>query len=595
MLTDFFFTSEAEPQKEGGAEVMQRKTPTFTNEQTLTVDEKDSNQTQLTNMGWPSPSLPFPLVSPPDLVCQSVHSADFNIGKLSVKYAGLRSFQRTMGKQNSAVTYTDGLLHDHHLSEALEVRWDVMACSLECFAHNSARPAKYFGRVGGQCHCFDYDFTPLGGEVLGDAEPKIWQAYEILRDFEWHSADIAIMNLCKDGTKEWKLENDDVALLRAGACGFHEVKADARAESRKCFCSTVQPPSAIEEASPNSNSVRRPAPWNVSLGLWNDALLLEQHMPNSKVSVVDFFRLPYLEFEFATLYLETLDGFTEVPQRPHLTLYMPNHEFLKSQDLEKIEYVDYVLCKTELCLQIFTLLKERRSLQMIVLFTSFTSMDQKQSSSILKDFSRFLHLAGKSFLKQTDVVLETWLSHPEWPHITVLCYRDCMKLLEENHVDLGKVNKASNIYLIAERISNTDVVQLMNSIGIHLCPSSVESFGHYANEARSVASLVVATLATPLCEFFVDGENGIGIKARVQKKFNVNGYEAETYSIDKVDLEVAIQKVLGMPLEERVHIGGEGRRQFERHQRDFYSMISVISNLLQQHPHLYDRRVVEVY
>jgi glycosyltransferase involved in cell wall biosynthesis len=536
--------------------------------------------------------------SPPRFLCQSVNSALGVIGQLQVEYAGFRPLlplESTVDVEGKTVPPTLGST----VRNPLEVRWKTMACSIDCFSSNTARPATYFKLVEKQCHCLDIDFNVLGEhsfEAQGGSMDG--NAFEILHDFQWHSAEIAKMRGCKGSLNSWDEEDSNTAHLRAAAaCGFYNAGGNASTGVWTCFCSAILPSGGerTNAVSAGTTDLPRPlAPWNVSLGLWNDALLLEHLLPGGRISVVDFYRVPYIQFENATLYLESLDGFTQVPFEPHLTLFMPNHEWLKAQDLDKIEYVDYVLCKTELCLSIFTTLKKKRSFRMHVIFTSFTSIDQQQTHT-LKDYSRLLHLAGKSPLKQTDVVLTTWLSHSEWPHLTVLCHRDCLQLLDESNVDLDRISKAANIHLITKRISDEEVSQLMNSIGVHLCPSSVESFGHYANEARSASSLVVATNAPPLCEFFVDGENGIGIEANVHHAFDLNGFQAETFRIRQLDLEAAIEKVINLPIKEREKMAKTGRQQYESHRFRFYDTIAIISNLLRQHPNTRNSRVVEVH
>jgi glycosyltransferase involved in cell wall biosynthesis len=94
-------------------------------------------------------------------------------------------------------------------------------------------------------------------------------------------------------------------------------------------------------------------------------------------------------------------------------------------------------------------------------------------------------------------------------------------------------------------------------VGVHLCPSSVEGFGHYLNEARSMGALIVTTNAAPMNEL-VDDTCGVLI-APVQTEKQNFGIR---HIIDVAGFERAIQTVLQMPIEQRRVLGANARRRY---------------------------------
>ena len=106
-------------------------------------------------------------------------------------------------------------------------------------------------------------------------------------------------------------------------------------------------------------------------------------------------------------------------------------------------------------------------------------------------------------MKNTAPVVEAWLRHPEWPNLTVVSHRSEHQYLAE------ECRKARNIKFITDWLSDEDRRWLRNIHGVHICPSEMEGFGHYINEARSVKALVIGSNASPMNELVQENENGI--------------------------------------------------------------------------------------
>lgn len=105
---------------------------------------------------------------------------------------------------------------------------------------------------------------------------------------------------------------------------------------------------------------------------------------------------------------------------------------------------------------------------------------------------RVLHLAGHSKLKNTEAVLEVWrreggaLGPRKLPPLTVVASWDPGPL-PNGAIWLG-------------RTPQDELVRLMNSHQIHLCPSRAEGWGHYITEGLSVGATVVTTDRSPMNE-----------------------------------------------------------------------------------------------
>ena len=61
-----------------------------------------------------------------------------------------------------------------------------------------------------------------------------------------------------------------------------------------------------------------------------------------------------------------------------------------------------------------------------------------------------------------------------------------------------------NTKYIETRLSDKDLIELMNQCGIHICTSETEGFGHYINEAKSCQSIVISIDSKPMNELVND-------------------------------------------------------------------------------------------
>lgn len=222
---------------------------------------------------------------------------------------------------------------------------------------------------------------------------------------------------------------------------------------------------------------------------------------------------------------------------------IPNQDWFRSQT-EKVTLANeniVLLCKTRDALRAFSDIKDRSH------YLGFTSLDRYQNR-VKKDYRKCLHLAGKSEKKGTLSVIDAWKKHPDWPTLT-------LQTTVESHINLAR--NVPNIHLITSNQSGENLLNLMNSHGVHICISEMEGFGHYIVEALSTGAIVVTTdgapmneLVTPKCGFLVNC-----VKSEEQ-------YRAQGFKITNFDLERVITSIFDMPNDDLVSMSKNSRSRY---------------------------------
>src|SRR5690606_13808773 len=136
-------------------------------------------------------------------------------------------------------------------------------------------------------------------------------------------------------------------------------------------------------------------------------------------------------------------------------------------------------------------------------------------------YDTFFHLAGKSPSKGTEALVAMWARHPEWPQLTIV-----------QHPRRAKPIGVPNIRHVVRYVESSELTALQNRHGIHLCPSRVEGFGHYINEASGCAAVVLTTDAPPMNELVGEGRGVL-----VAYEHSKPHLEGTRYYVDPADLE----------------------------------------------------------
>lgn len=225
---------------------------------------------------------------------------------------------------------------------------------------------------------------------------------------------------------------------------------------------------------------------------------------------------------------------------------VPNQERFPERLVPRLGMVDRVLCKSRHAEEVFS----RHHAD--VRFIGFTSVDRMLPEAE-PDYGRFLHIAGRSTLKNTGLLLELWGAHPDWP---------CLTLVQHPENAPGTVPE--NVELIDRYLDDEELKVLQNTCGIQLCPSLSEGWGHYIVEAMSCAAVTVTTAAPPMDEL-VTPERGITVPffRNEPRHLGTNFY------VDPVETKEAIERVIAMADSEKRKLGAAGREWFVENDREF--------------------------
>ncbi len=225
---------------------------------------------------------------------------------------------------------------------------------------------------------------------------------------------------------------------------------------------------------------------------------------------------------------------------------IPNQERFPQRLLPRLGMVDRVLCKSRHAEEIFSRHHDD------VRFIGFTSED-RGTPGAEPDYGRFFHLAGRSTLKNTELILELWEKHPEWPLLTLV-----------QHPENAPKAVPGNVDLVARYLDDDGLRNLQNTCGIHLCPSLSEGWGHYIVEAMSCAAVTVTTAAPPMDEL-VTQERGITVPFfRSEPRHLGTNFHA-----DPAEMEAAVERLIAMPDAEKRKLGLAGREWFLENDNTF--------------------------
>jgi glycosyltransferase involved in cell wall biosynthesis len=232
--------------------------------------------------------------------------------------------------------------------------------------------------------------------------------------------------------------------------------------------------------------------------------------------------------------------------------FIPNPEWFKDYQRRYLKKIDVVLCKTKDAEETFRTLGGKTH------FIGFSSEDRSNRKNPSAQKDGFLHLAGKSWQKGTQPLIDLWQKHPEWPPLTVV---QSAKTYSQSRV---KAVQAPNIKHLLERLSDADLRELQNNHGIHLCPSEAEGFGHCIAEAMSCSALTLTTDAPPMNEL-ITPERGILVRYNKTRKQR----SGTNYYVDPTDLEKKIGDILSMDPTSRQRLGAMARSWYEKNDERF--------------------------
>ncbi len=181
---------------------------------------------------------------------------------------------------------------------------------------------------------------------------------------------------------------------------------------------------------------------------------------------------------------------------PAITAFYANPEWILDSDINKIEDYppDYILAKSRDAEQ--RLQSQFPTCE--VIYTGFSSLTSA-SDNVRLDFSKVFHARGLSGTKNTSSVLKSYEMYGEkLPYCTVTM-RTFDNAVPEFDSMIG-----SNCRIIFRDLEQSEMDRLIETHGIHLCPSECEGFGHYIFGPMRLGNIVVTSDCPPMNELVTD-------------------------------------------------------------------------------------------
>lgn len=256
------------------------------------------------------------------------------------------------------------------------------------------------------------------------------------------------------------------------------------------------------------------------------------------------------------------------------TVYVPNIEWILESDKYTLCNlgINAVFLKNQFSADIFSKIQcaslgRNGKLIESTHVIGWSSLDiHQQGQEAHQDFDRALHVRGCAHQKQTEVLLDAWYAHPEFPKLTVVAWsRDQTMPFQEN--DLG------NLTIRIRRLDEASLRRLQITNGIHIYPSLAEGFGHVLNEARAVSAVLITTDAPPMNDLVEDGVTGILVPVRSQHVRKFRGGPSWAFPVTPEDLAVAVKRVLQMSIDDRREMGQRARQAFLAERAAFVSRL----------------------
>lgn len=205
-------------------------------------------------------------------------------------------------------------------------------------------------------------------------------------------------------------------------------------------------------------------------------------------------------------------------------------------------------------------------------YTGFTSLNRFKDG-VQKDFKKFLHNAGKSQAKGTEFVIQAWRQNPHWPTLTLIARPELL-----NYYKQLRIETIQNIEVISDHISEEDLIDIINSHGVHVCPSRFEGWGHYVYEGMSTGAIIVYTKSEIFSDILTDGVNGFAVNA-TQNGYAVFGDYCPSYDIDVDNLVTKINFILNSSQSDLEKISNNARSSFLLNDDEFkQQLVKLITN-----------------
>lgn len=279
----------------------------------------------------------------------------------------------------------------------------------------------------------------------------------------------------------------------------------------------------------------------------------------------------------------------------NLNIYIPNIEMLVSWDIEQLNHMHYIFCKNQFTYDFFSNMNIKNKL----IYTKFTSLCNV--IDIKKDYNLIGHFAGKAYMKNTYHVIKYWIDNncfsninPELKLIVTKKFvftfplevklQKYIKSLDFKQIDTfyGKDIKGiyyKNIYIF-EHLEQDILDFFANMVGITLCPSMMEGYGHYINEARCRQSVIVTIDKPPMNEFtdnklqLIQSNKSLSLSDVFNNKWLYKDSKIVANCMDKMSYNQTLTKLFKMSKKELIKLGNINKDNYEKDKTYFTNEIN---------------------
>eukprot|EP00299_Pterocystis_sp_00344_P012752 c6164_g1_i1.p1 GENE.c6164_g1_i1~~c6164_g1_i1.p1 ORF type:complete len:387 (+),score=38.54 c6164_g1_i1:163-1161(+) len=258
------------------------------------------------------------------------------------------------------------------------------------------------------------------------------------------------------------------------------------------------------------------------------------------------------------------------------TMHKVYHSTLTSKSVWSLVNIDWlsplhlatpglslVVCKTAVCTEVVLNQRQLHNYTFKVVYTKFTSNDLQPYSHNI-NWNQFIHVAGRSPTKNTAAVIFSWVLHPEFPPLTILANNNpLISRILTNLAGQGVKYLPKNIRIIEEDLPTEEFAKIVANAGVHICPSGVEGFGHYLNEARSIGAVIISVDHAPMNEL-VNSSSAILITPSSTTEWGaIPNLDYRYAVIQPPDIINAVERVMRMSEDEKYQMGRRARERYE--------------------------------
>ena len=258
--------------------------------------------------------------------------------------------------------------------------------------------------------------------------------------------------------------------------------------------------------------------------LHNDIEIYKKEFSNFTFEIVIMERKPKnikrLSNVYINLFLENIPNKFKQYYPAKYNLFMPNLEFFRAYN--EVKYINIILCKTKEAYDYFQSYALEHNCNFTCHYTKFYSIVPSDIKPQEKNSNLFICLAGNSFFKNVEYVVECWikykcfLEYDPLIELHITCYNMCWDKvypqIKDKLIITDRIIKYNNLYIYTKRPEYEYYVKLLSTANMSICISRKEGYGHYINEARYFNTWIISMDNPPMNELVIDKVNGSLLK-----------------------------------------------------------------------------------